>query len=94
MLEPINDVAVKISVNANNCLGSNSRDVAFQKKAEFGNERPNVKSLNSSDKKSDIDYKAGSFNSDDDGIFYEKYDDHGNVILRVPQERINVDQFI
>lgn len=94
MLESIGESAVRVARQANNQLVSNNRDVALKKTADVVNERPVFASQESSNTESDIDQKAGSYNSDDEGIFFEKYDDHGNVTFRLPQENINVDEFV
>lgn len=94
MLESIGESAVRIAAHANNQSILNNSDVAHQKTAEAVNEPPVVASQESSNTESYADQKTGSYNSDDKGIFYEKYDVDGNVILRVPQEHINVDESV
>lgn len=94
MIESIGQAAVRIAGHANNKLDINNRDGAFQKSSEVVNDRPVVASQESSNTESYADQKAGSYKSDDEGIFYEKYDDHGDVVMRVPKESINVNEFV
>ena len=94
MLESISESAVRMTELTNNHLAVKNRDVAFQKTVKVGEERPVVRSYEASETESDIEQKTGGYNSDDDGIFFEKYDEHGNVIFRVPQEHKPVDEFV
>jgi len=94
LLESISGSAVRMTERTNNHLAVKNRDVAFQKAAKVVEERPVVRSQEASETESDIEQKTGGYNSDDDGIFFEKYDEHGNVIFRVPQEHMPVDKFV
>ena len=94
MLESISGSTVRMTEHTNNHLAVKSRDAAFQKALKVVEERPVVRSQEASETESDIEQKTGGYNSDDDGIFFEKYDEHGNVIFRVPQEHKPVDEFV
>ena len=94
MLESISESAVRMTERTNNHLAVNNRDVAFQKAVKIVEERPVVRSQEASETESDIEQKTGGYNSDDDGIFFEKYDEHGDVIFRVPYEHTPVDEFV
>ena len=94
MLESISGSTVRMTEHTNNHLAVKNRDAAFQKALKVVEERPVVRSQEASETESDIEQKTGGYNSDDDGIFFEKYDEHGSVIFRVPQEHKPVDEFV
>ena len=94
MLESISGSTVRMTEHTNNHLAVKNRDAAFHKTVKVVEERPVARSQEASETESDIEQKTGGYNSDDDGIFFEKYDEHGSVIFRVPQEHKPVDEFV
>ena len=92
MLETIGESVVRTTTRADNNLALETKDVDLNKVAKAVEERPIESSQESAKPESDTDKKAGGYNADDNGIFYEKYDNKGNVIFRLPPEQKPIDE--
>ncbi|XPS85275.1 uncharacterized protein Dvar_32930 [Desulfosarcina variabilis str. Montpellier] len=68
------------------------RDVALQKTEKVIEERPIENTEESAKPESDTEQKTSSYNSDENGVYFEKYDKKGNVVFRVPPEQKPIDE--
>jgi hypothetical protein len=87
MLETIGESAVRTTTRMDSNHAVENRDLALQKANKVVEERPIENAEESTKPESDTEEKTGAYNSDENGIFFEKYDKQGNVILRVPPEK-------
>lgn len=87
MLDAIGEPAVRTTTRTDNNLAVESKDVDLKKVAKAVEERPIESSQESAPPDSDAGEKSGGYNVDDEGVFFEKYDKNGNVILRIPPEQ-------
>ena len=87
MLEPVREVAVRMTtrIEAYQTLGN--RELALQKTEKVAEERPIENTQKSATAELETEQETGGYNLDGGDIFYEKYDKNGNVIIRVPQEK-------
>ena len=95
MLETIGESTVRMTTRTDNNLAVENRDTALKQVERQVVERPIETSQESAQtelKNEEKDAKSGSYNVDDDGIFFEKYDKDGNVIFRVPPEQKPIDE--
>lgn len=94
MLEPIGEPAVRTTTRIDNHVGVENKDVEQKKADKVVEERPIEHSQESTKPESDVGQKAGGYNADDEGIFFEKYDKDGNVIYRTPPEKKPIDELV
>ena len=87
MLETIGESAVRTTTRMDSNHAVENRDLALQKANKVIEERPIENAEESTKPKSDSEQKNSAYNSDENGIYFEKYDKQGNVILRVPPEK-------
>jgi hypothetical protein len=95
MLETIGESTVRMTTRTDNNLAVENRDTALKQAERQVVERPIETSQESAQTElnnEEKDAKSGSYNVDDDGIFFEKYDKDGNVIFRVPPEQKPIDE--
>ena len=87
MLEPIGESAVRMTTRTDSNLAVENRDVALQKIEKTIVERPIESFQESAKPESGTEQKAGGYNIDDGGVFFEKYDKNGRVIFRAPPQQ-------
>lgn len=92
MIESIGEPAVRITTRISNHQILDHRDTVIEKIDKSVEERPVESAQKTDPDKSDFEQKAGGFNSDEDGFYFEKYDEHGNVILRIPNEHRHIEE--
>ncbi len=92
MLETIGESAVRMTTRTDNNLAVENREVALQKVEKAVEERPIESPQESAKPESDTDKKTGGYKADNEGIFFEKYDEKGNVIYRTPPEQKPIDE--
>lgn len=92
MLEPIGEATVRTTTRTDNHLTVGHRDIDLRKVAKAVEERPIESSQESTKPESDADQKAGAYKTDDEGVFFEKYDKDGNVVYRTPPEKKPLDE--
>lgn len=94
MLDTIGESAVRMTTRTENNLAVENKDVALQKIEKAVEERPIESSQETAKPESDVDHKTGGYKTDDEGIFFEKYDKKGNVIYRTPPEQNPIDELV
>lgn len=94
MLETIGESVVRTTTRADNNLAVENKDIDLKKVEKAVEERPIEGSQESAKPESDSAEKNGAYNADDGGIFYEKYDNKGNVIYRLPPEKKPIDEVV
>ena len=94
MLESIGESAVRMTTRMDSSHAVENRDVALQKAEKVVEERPIENADESTKPEADTEQKTSGYNSDENGIFFEKYDKQGNVILRVPPEEKPIDEHV
>jgi len=92
MLEPIGEPAVRMTTRTDSNLTVENKDVDLQKIEKAVEERPIESSQESAEPEADTAKKAGGYNIDDGGVFFEKYDKNGRVIFRAPPEKKPIDE--
>ena len=92
MLETIGESVVRTTTRADNNLAVENKDIDLKKVEKAVAERPVERLQESARSESEKSKKTGSYKSDDGGIFYEKYDNKGNVVYRLPPEKNPVDE--
>jgi len=94
MLETIGESNVRMTARTDNNLAVENKDVALKQVEKQVEERPVETAQDSANAglKEEDDTKSGSYSVDDTGVFFEKYDKDGNVILRVPPEQKPIDE--
>ena len=92
MLNSIGESVVRTTTKADNNLSVENRDVILAKTEKSVEERPIESSEESTKTESEKNRKKGGFNVDDRGVFFEKYDKKGNVVLEVPPEKKPIDE--
>lgn len=95
MLEPIGESAVRMTTRTDSNLAVDNKDIALEKVEKILEER-SIESLQESTKpeseENAEEEKSSGYDSDDNGIFFEKYDKDGNVIFRAPPEQKPIDE--
>ncbi len=92
MLDSIGESAVRTTTRADNNLAVETKDVDLKKVEKTVEERP-IESTRKSDASGrDAEKKTGGYDVDDSGVFFEKYDEKGNVIYRLPPEQKPIDE--
>lgn len=94
MLATIGESAVRTTTRVDNNLAVDNRDVDLKKVEKTVEERPIETSQESTKPENDQEKKTAGYNADDEGIFFEKYDKNGNVILRLPPEQKPIDELV
>lgn len=94
MLDAIGESAVRMTARTDSNLVVEHKDVALEKVEKTVKERPIESSQESAKPDSDTEKKSGGYNADDGGIFFEKYDEQGNVIYRTPPEQKPIDEHV
>ena len=92
MLDTIGESVVRTTTRTDNNLAVENKDVALKKVEKAAEERPIESSQESAKPESDAGEKAGGYNTDDRGVYFEKYDKNGNVIYRTPPEQKPIDE--
>jgi hypothetical protein len=92
MLDTIGESTVRMTTRTDNNLAVEHKDIALQKVEKAVEERPIESAQKSTKPESDGGKKTGGYNADDEGIFFEKYDEKGNVIYRTPPEQKPIDE--
>jgi len=92
MLDTIGESAVRTTTRAENNLVVENRDIALKKVEKAVEERPIESAQESAKPESDAEKKTGGYKADDEGVFFEKYDKHGNVVFRTPPEQKPIDE--
>ena len=92
MLESIGESTVRMTTRVDNNQAVENRDVALQEAEKVVEERPIENTEESTKPESETEEKNSGYNSDENGVFFEKYDKEGNVILRVPPEQKPIDE--
>ena len=92
MLESIGESTVRMTTRVDGNQAGDNKDAALQKTEKRVEERPIEDAQDSSKPESDTDQKTSGYNSDENGIYFERYDRKGNVILRVPPEEKPIDE--
>jgi hypothetical protein len=94
MLESIIDLSVKLSERTNNLLTVKNKNIAFQDSEKVIEDRPVVKTNEPEKPEADTEHKAGGYKSDDEGIFFEKHNEHGDIIVRIPHKNMIIDTLV
>jgi len=92
MLDTIGESAVRTTVRTDNNLAVENRDITLKKVEKVVEERPIESPQESEKPESDNGEKSGRYNTDDEGVFFEKYDKNGNVVYRLPPEQKPIDE--
>lgn len=92
MLESIGESAVRMTTRVEHNHAVGDRDVTLQKAEKVIEERPIESAEESTKPESDTEQKTSGYNSDESGVYFEKYDKQGNVIFRVPPEQKPIDE--
>ena len=95
MIEPIGESAVRMTTRSDTTMAVDNKDVALEKIEKSVEERPieSVQESTTAESESDTEEeKTSGYNTDDNGIYFEKYDKKGNVIFRVPPEQKPIDE--
>jgi hypothetical protein len=92
MLDTIGESAVRTTTRTDNNLAVENRDITLKKVEKAVEERPIESPQESEKTESDNGEKTGSYNTDDGGVFFEKYDKNGNVVYRLPPEQKPIDE--
>ena len=92
MLDTIGESAVRTTTRADNNLAVETKDVDLKKVEKAVEERPIESAQESAKPESDTGKKTGRYDVDDGGVYYEKYDKKGNVVLRLPPEQKPIDE--
>jgi hypothetical protein len=92
MLDTIGESSVRTTMRTDNNLAVENKDIALRKVEKAVEERPIESAQESAKPESDTENKTGSYKSDNDGVFFEKYDKNGNVIFRTPPEKKPIDE--
>ena len=80
MLEPLGEVAVRMTTRIEAHQTAGNKELALQKNERVAEERPVENTKKSAAGELDTEQETDGYNLDDGGIFYEKYDKNGNVI--------------
>jgi hypothetical protein len=91
MLDPLGKVDVRMTTHTDGYQTTGSRDLAIHKAEKIVEKRPLDNVKESATIESSAVQKTDGYNLDGGGIFYEKYDKNGNVIIRVPREKKPID---
>ena len=94
MLDPLGEVDARMTIRTDGYQTTGNRDLAIHKAEKVVEERPLENAKESATTESSAGQKTDGYNLDDGGIFYEKYDKNGNVIIRVPQEKKPIDEMV
>lgn len=92
MLNTIGESVVRTTTRADNNLALENRDVTLEKTEKVVEERPVENSEESAQADPEEDRKSSSYNIDETGVYFEKYDDKGNVVYRTPPEQKPIDE--
>ena len=92
MLNSIGESVVRTTTKADNNLAVENRDVILAKTEKTVEERPIESTEESTQAEPEKERKTSGFNVDDRGIYFEKYDKKGNVVLEVPPEKKPIDE--
>jgi hypothetical protein len=92
MLNTIGESVVRTTTRADNNLASENRDVTLEKTEKVVEERPVENSEESAKSETEGDRKSGGYDVDDKGVYFEKYDEKGNVVYRMPPEQKPIDE--
>lgn len=92
MLESIGESTVRMTARVDYNHAEQDKNVALQKAEKSVEERPIENTEQSTKSESDTEQKSSSYNSDENGVFFERYDKKGNVIFRVPPEQKPIDE--
>ena len=92
MLNSIGESVVRTTTKVDNNLAVENKDVTLAKTEKIVEERPIEHSEESAKSEPEKERKSGGFNVDDRGVFFEKYDKRGNVVLEVPPEKKPIDE--
>lgn len=93
-METIGESVVRTTARADHHLAAENRDVDLKKAERIAAERPIEGSAANSRTESDPAGKQGGYDTDDGGLYYEKYDRKGNVIYRLPPEKKPIDEHV
>ena len=94
MLESIGESAVRMTTRTDHHQALDNKAVDLEKVEKAAEERPVENTQETAANEAENEQKKGSYNSDEDGIFFEKYDKKGNVIYRVPPEQKPIDELV
>jgi hypothetical protein len=92
MIDTIGESAVRMTTRNDSNLAVEHKDIAIERVEKAVEERPVESSQESAKAESDAEKKTGGYNADEKGIFFEKYDEQGNVIYRTPPEQKPIDE--
>jgi hypothetical protein len=87
MLESIGESNVRMTTRVDQNHAVDNKDVALQKAEKVVEERPIEGSEKSKQPESDTEQTASGFSSDENGVFFEKYDKQGKLVYRIPPEK-------
>lgn len=87
-MEAIGDSAVRMTARMDSHFTVGIKAFDLEKTQRVIEDRPveNIRKNASSEADSDAEKKSGTYQMDENGIYFEKYDSRGNVILRIPPE--------
>ncbi len=92
MLHSIGESVVRTTTKVDNNLAVENKDITLAETEKTVQERPIEGSEESAPTDSEKDRETSSFDVDEKGVFFEKYDKKGNVVLRVPPEKKPIDE--
>jgi putative salt-induced outer membrane protein YdiY len=92
MLDTIGETAVRMTTRTDNNLTVENKDIVLKKIEKDVEERPIESSQGNTKTESYTERKNSGYNVDEGGIYFEKYDKKGNVILRIPPEQKPIDE--
>ncbi len=93
MLESIGESNVRMTSRVDHNHAVEDRNVAeLQKTEKVVEERPVENTGESTKSEADTEQTTSGYNSDENGVYFEKYDKQGNVIIRVPPEQKPIDE--
>jgi len=96
MFDAIGESTARIMVRAESNLAMGNNDTSLRKIEKKVRERPveSSKESSGSDTETDLDKKKADYKIDEEGVYFEKYDEKGNVIFRAPPEKKPIDEHV
>ncbi len=94
MLDKIGESAVRMTARTDSNLTVGNKDIALQEVEKAVAERPIEESQEITKPDTEEEKRSGSYDMDDGGVYFEKYDNKGNVIYRVPPEQKPIDEIV
>jgi hypothetical protein len=96
MLDAIGESTARMMVRTESNLAMGSSETSIHKIEKKAQERPveSPKESAGSDAETDFDKRKGNYKMDEEGVYFEKYDEKGHVIFRAPPEKRPIDEHV